>query len=98
MAPFWSDNDIRRAGAVRYASVSSNNTNEAGQALFNIVNAYVRTQPGKEAFNGSWLLIAHWDNVHRSPHGETNQQGVSMEELEKVKVITNSNKCTGGGN
>lgn len=87
MAPFWSDNDIRLAGAVRYASISSGDgiSNAAGRMLLEEVSGYIRTQPGYETFTGSWLLIAHWDNVHPSPHGDGAHRGISMDQLQKVE-------------
>lgn len=86
VAPFWSDNDIRLSGAVRYATVSSNDgsSNEAGRMLLSNVDGYIRTQPGHETFTGNWLLIAHWDNVHPSPHGDENHRGISEDDLQKV--------------
>lgn len=88
VAPFWSDNDIRLAGAVRYATYSSNDevTNEAGQLLLHEVNEYIRDRQGEveEIFTGNWVLVAHWDHVHPSPHGEGNQNDYPMDELEKV--------------
>lgn len=85
VAPFWSDNDIRLAGAVRYATYSSNNdvTNTAGQMLLDEVNRYIQERQTGQ-FTGNWLLIAHWDKVHPSPHGDGNPSAFPMDELEKV--------------
>ena len=94
-APFWSDNDIRRAGSVRYATFHNNTpedlANEPGQTLLAEVNKYIqdRQGEGEEPFVGNWLLIAHWDNVHPSPHGEDGQSGISVEELERVALARN---------
>ena len=92
VAPFWSDNDIRLSGAVRYATYSETNdktTNEAGQMLLDEINEYIqdRQSSEEEMFVGNWLLIAHWDHVHPSPHGEGSQSEVSMEELERVLFL-----------
>ena len=85
VAPFWSDNDIRRAGAVRYATYSSKDDteNKAGQMLLDEVNMYIEDRQ-REQFRGNWLLIAHWDHVHPSPHGEGIFGDITLEELERV--------------
>ena len=51
-----------------------------------MVNEYIqRNQNDDEAnFEGNWLLIAHWDHVHPSPHGEEDQRGYSDEQLSQV--------------
>ena len=89
VAPFWSDNDIRRAGAVRYLTYSSSDTdNLEGRRLMNEINAYIQIQQrqGEERFEGHWLLAAHWDHVHPSPHGASNRENIRIaNNLEMVK-------------
>ena len=101
MAPFWSDNDIRRSGAVHYAVYSSSEgaSNQQGRAILDQVNARIQAQQpeGEEVFTGTWILIAHWDHVHPSPHGDDNHRGIPEEELERVcevftARISSSNK------
>ena len=90
VAPFWSDNDIRKQGAVRYVTFHSSNatTNPVGKAWLDKVNKYIQdTQEGFDMFQGDWLLTVHWDQVHPSPHGEEDHRGISEEELEKVVII-----------
>ena len=86
VAPFWSDNDIRREGSVRYAtySVEDGTSNPAGTDLLRRVNDYIQTL-GAEDFHGRWLLVAHWDQVHPSPHGDENTTNIPQEELNKVR-------------
>ena len=86
VAPFWSDNDIRREGSVRYAtySVEDGTSNPAGADLLRRVNDYIQTL-GAEDFHGRWLLVAHWDQVHPSPHGDENTTNIPQEELNKVR-------------
>lgn len=88
VSPFWSDNDIRKAGAVRYVSFSSTEktTNPEGQKLLDQVNQYVQSQQEGEGekFIGHWLLAVHWDHVHPSPHGAEDHNGIPEVELEKV--------------
>ena len=64
VAPFWSDNDIRREGAVRYSTYDSlTDDNPNGKALLDVVNANIQAEQGEgeESFVGVWMLIAHWD-------------------------------------
>ena len=74
LAPFWSDNDIRRTGSVRYASISLGDTS-AGDDLIARVSAFIQHQNSnakEQNFNGQWMLVAFWDSVHPYPHGSTN--------------------------
>ena len=88
VAPFWSDNDIRREGAVRYATFHSTQaaSNPEGRDWLRQVNRYVQStqEEGEEEFEGRWVLTVHWENVHPSPHGEEDHRGISEEQLEKV--------------
>lgn len=88
VAPFWSDNDIRKDGAIRYATYNSaTDDNPRARALLDIVNANIQAQQREESeqlFVGLWILIAHWDGVHPSPHGEDDHGGLSDEELDRV--------------
>ena len=91
VAPFWSDNDIRRAGAVRYITYSSFDSDSLeGRSLMDEVNAYIRTQTqqrgGGQRFDGNWLLAVHWDHVHPSPHGASDTENVGIaSNLEMVR-------------
>ena len=88
VAPFWSDNDIRKSGAVRYISFHVNDAqiNPKGKTWLDQVNKYIQSIQGEdeEIFEGKWLVTAHWDHVHPSPHGEDDHQGISEDELDKV--------------
>ena len=91
VAPFWSDNDIRKDGAVRYATydsvVTNTNSASAGRELLEQVNRFIQAQQDEEIFVGLWMLIAHWDSVHPSPHGGDDHGGISEEELNRVRCI-----------
>ena len=77
VAPFWSDNDIRKEGSVRYAtySVDDSANNPVGAELMKTVNNYIRTLE-VEGFHGRWFLVAHWNGVHPSPHGSDNTSSI----------------------
>ncbi len=60
VAPFWSDNDIRIEGAVRYATYYyQEEGNEIAAELLTRVNEHVRSfqGDGEREFSGTWLLI-----------------------------------------
>lgn len=84
IAPFWSDNDIRKAGAVRYVvyGLQVGDETSQGKMLLDIVNQNVQKVDDK--FTGRWLLFVHWDHVHPSPHGDRDHRGIPDSELEKV--------------
>ena len=95
VAPFWSDNDIRKEGTVRYVTYCEFSLLEdsdkcrlhsEGEHLLNMVNRFVQgTQDSSEdLFVGKWMLIAQWDHVHPSPHGDDNTRGISENLLSKV--------------
>ena len=86
IAPYWSDNDIRKAGAVRYVAyrLQRDDTTSPGKRLLNQVNQNI--QKTDQDFTGNWLLIVHWDHVHPSPHGDDNHRGIPASELDKVVV------------
>ncbi len=84
LAPFWSDNDIRKEGAVRYTTYNPTTDKYTnGGSLLKLVNDNIHALQGETSFAGSWMLIAHWDGVHPSPHGD-NHRGIFEEELDKV--------------
>ena len=88
VAPFWSDNDIRREGAVRYVSYSAReNTDPNVSGLFSMLNGFIQQSQSEEEedFVGDWLLIAHWDQVHPSPHGQDNHMGMPEAFLNLVR-------------
>ena len=95
VAPFWSDNDIRREGNVRYATYCDFTLNEdlctdseEGATALGLVNTYINAGKGPDVnrFFGKWMLIAHWENVHPSPHGDNNPPpGIPQDDLDKVR-------------
>ena len=91
VAPFWSDNDIRKAGEVLYATYNAaeGDANPEGNALLEEVNMYIQNNEDEE-FEGSWLLVAHWKSVHQSPHGADNH---TESQLDKVEHNNNYYYC-----
>ena len=84
VAPFWSDNDLRKAGAVRYVAYGLQVGDETSQGKMLLDKVNQNVQKVDEEFTGKWLLIAHWDHVHPSPHGDDDHRGIPESELNKV--------------
>ena len=69
MAPFWSDVDIRQDGRVCY-TVHEKARGSTSNALLRQVSAFIASQSGVggETFNGIWMLVAQWEDVHMYPY------------------------------
>ena len=69
MAPFWSDVDIRRDGRVCYA-VHEKARGSASNELLRQISAFIVSQSdvGGETFDGIWMLVAQWEDVHMYPY------------------------------
>ena len=80
VAPFWSDNDIRRAGTVRYVLIE-NGTNPIVQN----VTALIQREHNQN-FQANTMLIAQWDHVHPYPHGSLlgDQQDESLSKVTRT--------------
>ena len=85
-APFWSDNDIRKEGTVRYVTVTKGASTEEDELLAE-VNTFLQDIKNVQDFVGAWMLIAQWDHVHPHPHGADDHEGISEEFLSKVTMI-----------
>ena len=71
IAPFWNDHDLRKSGSVSYAVIDSDEGNDSVMLIKNI-SKFIRLnhkQAAMDDFEGTWMLLAHWDNVHPYPHG-----------------------------
>ena len=95
IAPFWSDNDIRKDGEVRYVSYCNLprqcNISHEGQAVLDDVNNYVQNaiqEENKPPFVGHWVMVVHWDHVHPSPHGAEDHNGITDDVLNQVCLVT----------
>ena len=86
VAPFWSDNDIRREGTVRYTTYTRGEANTLGASVLANLTNYIKSLSNAEDFEGRWLLIAHWDGVHPSPHGGDSNNGIPQLELNQVSA------------
>ena len=68
IAPFWSDNDIRMSGMIRYEVYEAGTSSQIDNELSD-VGQFIVTETGGE-FNGTWMLLAEWRDCHPFPHGE----------------------------
>ena len=86
IAPFWSDVDIRREGSVFYEVHTTENA--ASEDLLGDVSAFVSNYTGND-FQGSWMLIAQWDEVHPFPAGSPFAEFLSIfyGDLNAVSVL-----------
>lgn len=91
VAPFWSDNDIRKEGTVRYISIAEGGSAQ-GDALISQTSSFLavrRNMDKEDLFIGIqiWMLVAQWDQVHPHPHGADDHEGISESFLEKVNSV-----------
>ena len=73
VAPFWSDNDIRKNGSIRYevhTMVAGPNTSAQ---LLDEVSSFIiyRRNLTADSFQGQWMLVAEWSGVHPYPHADS---------------------------
>ena len=93
VAPFWSDNDIRKSGTVRYVLINRENDEISDQEilLLNETTALVQRTLNRY-FRANTMLIAQWDHVHPFPHGRSQEERILQDDngndfLEKVCII-----------
>ena len=78
IAPFWSDNDIRKEGTVRYAAIARGDSEE-GDEMIDLVIGYLRQNNGvSNAYRGTWMLVGQWDKVHPNPHGVSDEEDILL--------------------
>ena len=89
-APFWSDNDIRKEGTVRYVAIMEGES-ARGDEMLRVASSFVQGQrqenDTRSEFNGTWMLVAQWDHVHPDPHGADDHMGIPEALLERVGSV-----------
>ena len=70
VAPYWDDVDLRRAGTISYEVHSMRGNNPGSNQLLDEVSGFVENSTG-QSFQGSWMLVAEWKEVHPWPHGSS---------------------------
>ena len=71
VAPYWDDVDIRLAGNISYEVHSRSNNNPGSNQLLDQISQFVEDSTG-DSFQGDWMLVAEWEEVHPWPHGLDN--------------------------
>ena len=70
VAPYWSDNDIRREGNVSYEVFEFQKTGAHGDAVLTTVSNFIMEEFGNITnFLGVYMILAEWNAVHPFPHG-----------------------------
>ena len=67
VAPYWDDVDIRLTGNISYEVHSRSTNNPRSDQLLDDVSGFVENSTG-QSFQGSWMLVAEWKEVHPWPH------------------------------
>ena len=62
IAPFWADFDTTMGGTVSWEMHSRQNS----PALVATVDSFIAVEFGDQTFEGSWMLVAFWENVQPS--------------------------------
>lgn len=66
VAPFWADFDTTMGGSISWEI----HDNISSPALVGQVNSFVQGEYGDQTFQGSWMLVAFWQNVQPSDQSE----------------------------
>ena len=85
VSPFWSDNDIRKNGTVRYVAIEEGSS-AGGDVILGYISRLLQRR-GYPDFIGRYAIIAQWDHVHPFPHGNPSGYNISDTELNKVCVM-----------
>jgi len=72
LAPYWSNNDIRNSGKISYGFFQYGDSTE-GNSYLGLASLYIRLfYPNTSQFEGNFMIIADWNQVHPFPHGSSN--------------------------
>jgi len=69
VAPYWTDNDIRREGNVSYEVFQLQATGVYGDQLLDDISSIIRERKMSSDFKGIFMILAEWKDVHPYPHG-----------------------------
>ena len=75
VAPYWSDNDARLHGNVSWEMYSTGDSSETDD-LINRVSIFVSITTNTTNFNGNFVFVANWIEMHPYPAGVSPQGGV----------------------
>ena len=62
-APYWADIDNSFTGEIWYETHTTGSVENSTEsnALLEEVSAFIRARQGVPSFNGSWMLVATWN-------------------------------------
>ena len=90
VAPFWADIDIRGDdGGEIYYQVHSRGNNSVSDELLDEVSVFVSNNSQQTVFNGSWMLMAMWDQVKAFP-GDSSSNVSFLTYRQIRSMLTNS--------
>ncbi len=84
-SPYWSNIDTRRSGQVRYESYTLGDSSESDDQL-EMVDDFINIEqdPG---FQGEWMLLVSWEDVHPYPHGDVAEAERIDPYLDSVSIL-----------
>lgn len=85
LAPFWADADLRLDGEIYY-ELHTSGDNSISDQLLNQVNGFISRELGV-LFEGNWMMVATWDEVHPWPHGSDPVEATEDPYLQEVSVV-----------
>lgn len=89
VAPYWSDNDIRREGSVKYEVLQAGNSLREDMLLATVSDFITETLGNMTTFKGSYMILAEWNNVHSFPHGSSSSS-LSPTQEEFIALVCNN--------
>lgn len=81
VAPFWSNGDLREAGIVRWKIYQRSDMDFS--PVDTVVGEYLNG-----SYNGSWMLVVHWDGIHPYPHGDDQSSFYNQKVVHHQKFLT----------
>lgn len=87
IAPYWSDNDIRMSGTIRYETYETSHPSPLVQERLREISEFVSNGTGT-TFSGVWMLLVEWNMCPPYPAGEMNSMGVDPTFLSSVSVAS----------
>ena len=70
VAPYWVDNDVRLNGRVSWEMYSTGDSLEANKVIGR-VSRFIRMNSNSTNFEGNFVLVANWSEMHQYPAGES---------------------------
>lgn len=69
IAPYWTDNDATLYGRVSWEAYSSTDSQISSEIIAKVTN-FIRIDTSSKTFNGNFVLVANWSEMHPYPAGQ----------------------------